>query len=534
MTAAAPALVTLLLLSATSLRASNDSFAEATDLSNEPLQITRFIGGTGTAESGEPAHVGAPAAQSFWFQWKPSFSGPVGFGEWLNGTGSRLAVYTGDSLATLVPVAQGTERVFFSAVAGVRYHLVIDSAGTDVIYLRGYPPGGSDEMADATVIPATLPRHIQGNNIFATAAPTDEDWHPDYPPTSTVWWKWTAPATGAIRIDTRLSDFGTMIWVGERPPAGSLARVAVGFDAAAFPVTAGNDYFFSIDQSGGGPGTIDFWLDAIPPVPPANDAIANAVDLGSATIACDGGWIRFATPEAGLPNEDPGYPEWGIVGDHTLWWKWTCPHSGHYRFSLHGSDGAQQINVYTGTPALLGFAGGTENADGVRLAATAGTTYWIQVRDWRKFASRTEINIHPAETEPAYFTHFSRRGLIRLRGTQRHPAADPDGDGFTNELEFACGANPEEHRPDDPLLPHLLPTGTGGWKFQWYHDTGYTLSPAVDVTLQGKVALSPAGPWVTTATFGDPATGATFLHLPAANRAFARLELVDPNWQLPP
>lgn len=533
MTAAAPVLATLLLLSATPLRASNDSFAEATDLSSETLQISRYIAGAGTAESGEPAHAGSPAAESFWFQWEASSSGPIAFGEWINGTNSRLAVYTGDSLATLVPVAQGIGRVFFPAVAGVRYRLVIDSPGADSIYLRGYPAGGGDDIADATILPATLPQHARGNNIFATAAPTDEAWFPDHDPTSTVWWKWTAPTSGAIRIDTRLSDFGPLIWVGERAPGGSLVRVATGYDAAAFPVTAGYDYFISFDEFSG-PGTVDFWLDAMPTGPPANDALANAVDLGSAAIVCDGGWIRFATPEAGAPDEDLGYPQWGIEGDHTLWWKWSCPQSGHYRFSLQGSDGSQVISVYNGTPALLGSLGGAEHPDGVRIAVTAGTTYWIQVRDWRKFASRTEINIHPAETEPAYFPHFARRGLIRLRGSQRHPAADPDGDGFANELEFACGANPEEYRPDDPLLPHLLPNGPGAWKFQWYHDTTYTHMPAIRPTLVGKVALSPAGPWVTTATFVDPATGGTLLNLPVGARAFARLEFNDPNWQLPP
>ena len=51
MTAAAPVLATFLLLSATSLRASNDSFAEATDLSSETLQVSRYVPGAGTAES---------------------------------------------------------------------------------------------------------------------------------------------------------------------------------------------------------------------------------------------------------------------------------------------------------------------------------------------------------------------------------------------------------------------------------------------------------------------------------------------------
>jgi hypothetical protein len=58
--------------------------------------------------------------------------------------------------------------------------------------------------------------------------------------------------------------------------------------------------------------------------------------------------------------------------------------------------------------------------------------------------------------------------------------------------------------------------------------------PAIRPTLVGKVALSPAGPWVTPTPSNDPATGATLLILPVATRAFARLEFSDPNWLLPP
>lgn len=529
---AARLLACLLLFAGQALpvRADNDNFAEATDLATFTLPYTGWVGGSGTAETGEPAHAGSPAANSYWFHWKAPASSPCIFREYLNGSASRIAIYTGDTLTSLTLVAQGTGRVFFPATAGVVYRIAIDSPSSDVVQFKPYPVGGADDIASAEPITGTLPLRVKGNNALATPAPTDEDWHPEFHPTATVWWVWTAPSSGAVRLDARYSDFGTRLTAYERAPGGSPVRCGAGYEATGMPVTAGNDYLFCIDAIGD-PGEIGFWLEWFPATVPPNDHIANATDLGSPRVACDGEWIYFATAEAGLPNEDTGNPQWGIPGDHSLWWKWTCPQTGTYRFSLLGSDGIATINVYTGSPALLGFLAGTENPGGVRIAVTAGTTYWIQIVDWRKFALRTELNIHPAATEPRYFDTFSRRSIFRLYGHQRHPDADPDGDGFSNELEFACAANPEVHSPHDLNLPHLLPHTSGGWKLQWAQDTTYlTGSPGAPVTLTGKVALNPAGPWVTTGVLTDPDTGRRVIVLPTAPKAFARLELNDPNW----
>jgi hypothetical protein len=516
------------------VRADSDKFAEATDLAAFTLPYIGFVGGSGTAEVGEPAHAGSPAAHSYWFQWKAPASSPCIFREYVNGSASRIAIYTGDSLTSLTLVAQGVERVFFAATEGVIYRIAIDSPTFDVVQFKPYPVGGGDEIASATPITGSLPLRVNGNNALATAAPTDEDWHPDFHPKATVWWLWTAPASGAIRLDARYCDFSTRLTAYERAPGDSPVRSGAGFETTGMPVKAGYDYLFCID-SVGDPGEIGFWLEWFPTTAPPNDNIANATDLGSPRVACDGEWIYYATPEAGAPNEDLGYPQWGIPGDHTLWWKWTCPQSGTYRFSQLGSDGSAAINVYTGTPGALSIIAGLELPEGVRIPVTTGTTYWIQIKDWKKTALRAELNIHPAATEPRYFTNFANRGVFRLYGPQRHPDADPDGDGFSNEIEFACASNPEVYDPNDPNLPHLLPHTSGGWKLQWDEDTTYlTSTPGEPISLAGKFALDLAGPWTNPGVFRDPVTNRRLVVLPTATRAFARLELNDPNWDPAP
>ena len=512
------------------VRADNDKFAEATDLAAFTLPYIGYVGGTGTAEVGEPAHAGSPAAHSYWFHWKAPSSSPCIFREYVNGSASRIAIYTGNSLTSLTLVAQGTERVFFAATEGVTYRIAIDSPNFDVVQFKPYPIGGGDEIASATPITGTLPLRVNGNNALATSSATDEDWHPEFHPKATVWWVWTAPNDGAVRLDSRYCDFGPRLTTYERKPGGDPVRVGAGYDATGTAVKGDYDYLFCIDTVGD-PGEIGLWLEWFPTTAPPNDNIANAIDLGSTRVACDGGWIYFATSEAGLPQET--ITPWSQ--DHTLWWKWTCPQSGTYRFSQHGSDGYAAINVYTGTPGALSIITGLEGPDGVRIPVTAGTTYWIQIKDQWQRTLRSELNIHPAATEPRYFTYFDDRGIFRLYGSQRHPDADPDGDGFSNEIEFACASNPEVYNPNDPNLPHLLPHTSGSWKLQWAEDTTYlTGTPGEPISLAGKFALDLSGPWINPGVFRDPVTNRRLVVLPTAAKAFARLDLNDPNWNPAP
>jgi hypothetical protein len=533
MSFAARLLACLILFTGASLRADNDFFAQAIDLNSVTLPYYGWVGGSGTAETGEPAHAGSPAVSSHWFKWTATATSACIVREFMNHSASRIAIYTGDTLTNLILVAQGTRRVFFPVTQGVTYHIAIDSLSSDLVHFEVYPPGGADDIAAAEPIIGNLPLRVRGNNALATAAPSDDDWHPDFHPTATVWWKWTAPASGKIRLDARNCDFGPRLTTYERIPGGSPVRGTVGYEAAGIHVTAGNEYLFCIDTTGD-PGEVSFWLEWFPDAPPPNDDIANATDLGSALVACDGGWIFNATPQSGLPDEWIGYPQWNIPGDRTLWWKWTCPQSGPYRFSLNGSDGWPKVNVYTGSPDLLSLVVGTDSRNETTASVSAGTTYWIQVNDYRKTTTRAELNIHPAHTEPSYFNQFTFRGIFRLYGPQRHPDADPDGDGWSNQIEFACGSNPEVHAPNDPNLPHLLPHA-GAWKLQWAEDTSYTTTyPGQPIILTGKVALSPAGPWVNATLSEDPDTRRKFILLPGGTRAFARLELYDPNWKTGP
>ncbi|MES2923884.1 MAG: hypothetical protein V4819_20185 [Verrucomicrobiota bacterium] len=512
-----------------------DQFANALDLSDRVLTYTGYYGTAATAEPGEPAHAGSPAAHSVWFQYAAPADGVYAFGEWTNGSSARIAIYTGSAVTALTRVAQGVTRVVFKMQAGVRYHIALDTEGPDVYFLRAYPTGGADEMADALAIPADLPQRVHGNNMLATRSPTDEDLRPPYAPQYTVWWRWTAPATGAVRLDGRDSDFGPMVDVYEQVPGGTQIKKNTGLQTFGMLVTAGYQYWFRFDQfMDYGPGEINFWLEWMPTTPPPNDNIAAAIDLGNAPVACDGGWIFFATPEAGLPQEYMGLPQYGIPGDRTIWWKWTCPRSGHYRFSPRGSDWAPELLVYTGTPPAISIITGLQDPDGVRIQATAGVQYWVKLRDGQFRCTRSELNIHPAETETAYFKELDNRAMFRLQGAQRHPDADPDGDGICNQIELAFFTRPDSADFDNPRLPRLVSAGTGLWKLRWSPYSSYLTSPqGADLKLEAQTTSDLSGPWQTPPRLTE-GTDIYSVMLPSGPRGFARLSLTDPNLALPP
>ena len=524
-------LVTLLLCSGRLM--ADDAFANATVVSQEQLPYFDFLSDTGTAEPGEPAHAGSPAMESRWIRWTAAETQPCRFEEFLNSGTARLAVYTGNTLATLTPVAQGTGSIAFLANANTTYHLVVDSPGADVIGLTPFPPGGEDENANAQPISGPLPLHVSGNNILATVAKDDEDWLPFYPPIATVWWSWTSDTNGFIRMDARRSNIDARLTLYEKSPGGALVRVAIGVDIAVFDAIKGTEYLICVDSTEG-TGRIEFVLQPVPPDPPSNDDVGKARDLGNASLICDGEWIHHATAEAGVPFESLGMPEFGLPGDRTLWWKWTCPASGTYRVSQLGSDRASDILIYTGTPATGNVAATSNSPEGTLLNATSGTLYWIQIKTIAPHAVRTEINLHPATHEPGYFQTLIDRGHFALQGPDRHPTADPDGDGFANEIEIACGSNPELSDAQHPGLPKLLPH-LGGLKLQWRRNNTYlTGGPGLPILLRGKTSTSLTGPWSQPTESEGATSDIRFILLPGPTRGFARLELHNPNWLLAP
>ncbi len=87
---------------------------------------------TASIETGEPQHAGKVVGKTLWLSWRPLLGGIAKIRTLGSTFDTVVAVYTGESLSTLVPVAAdddgggfGTSAVAFNAVAGTEYHIAI-------------------------------------------------------------------------------------------------------------------------------------------------------------------------------------------------------------------------------------------------------------------------------------------------------------------------------------------------------------------------------------------------------------------------
>jgi hypothetical protein len=108
--------------------------------------ITRAESGTllglnllATLESGEPRHANKPGGHSLWMTWHAPASGIATFNTLGSLFDTVLAVYSGNELTALTPIAANdddgglfTSRVRFNALAGEKYHIAVDGFGLAV------------------------------------------------------------------------------------------------------------------------------------------------------------------------------------------------------------------------------------------------------------------------------------------------------------------------------------------------------------------------------------------------------------------
>ncbi len=107
---------------------------------------------------------------------------------------------------------------------------------------------------------------------------------------------------------------------------------------------------------------------------PRNDSFTNATVLTGAAVNVVA-TNTYATKEAGEPKHA------GIVGGHSVWWRWTAPQFGNVAIHSTGSSFPLALAVYTGNTLtnLTPIAGFIGNPAQVSFSASAGTNYAIAV-----------------------------------------------------------------------------------------------------------------------------------------------------------
>lgn len=116
----------------------------------------------------------------------------------------------------------------------------------------------NDAFANRTLLNGSSRLTVQTDNTAATFEP-DEPAHAGHPAAKSLWWSWTAPASGALNLTTEGSSFDTLLAVYT---GSTLAGLQVAASNAAspslvrFPVIVGTAYHIAVDGKDGASGSV--------------------------------------------------------------------------------------------------------------------------------------------------------------------------------------------------------------------------------------------------------------------------------------
>lgn len=244
-------------------------------------------------------------------------------------------------------------------------------------------PPENDAFANRLLLSGSYPIEVSATQVDATKE-FGEPNHAGSPGGKSVWWTWTAPATGWCRVDVLDWPFvpsgSPLIGIYTGSNLGTLAAVPTFAEAAnfrSFYGTSGVTYQIAVDSSA--PSAVATFKVKVryPLPPPANDNFADRTAL-SGTFAKVTGYNDYATKETGEPSHA------GNLGGKSVWYSWTAPSSGNFSAYLQTYPGfvGNLFAIYTGsgvgslTPvASVGFT----NPSSLTFNATAGTQYQFAI-----------------------------------------------------------------------------------------------------------------------------------------------------------
>jgi hypothetical protein len=391
----------------------NDPFSAPTAVSALPAQFTAITDIAAT-EPGEPttfACDGAPVtvSRTVWYAFTPTASGWVAVDTFGSSFDTVVAVYTGNALISLTPVACSNNssgriqsHAVFNAAAGVTYRIQIGGAnggfGNLVARFTTAPPPPPNDAFAAALLVTTLPTQVTAATDTASTEPGE--------PTllnctgavfanqaigTTVWYQFTPLATTAVAVDTIGSSFNTVVAVYTGAALSSLTPVVCNDNSQAttqsrvsFTAQAGVTYRIQIGGASGSFGNLVARFGTAS-LPPPNDNLAAAIPV-TALPAQFTAVTDAATTE---PNE-PTAPVCGgtaVPIGNTVWYTFTPAVTVPLTIDTIGSNFDTVVAVYTGPLGPFrqpDVACNDDLAPGVTQSrvsflATAGITYQIQI-----------------------------------------------------------------------------------------------------------------------------------------------------------
>jgi Ca2+-binding RTX toxin-like protein len=372
----------------------NDELAGAIDFSSEPLPYTSTVD---TTEATTPTDEVAPSCtysdgRSVWYRYTAPADGylKADIGSSYYATG--IAAYTGSAPSAGTEVACNASKLNFKVRGGETYTILVRDGYSGSVSLtasEGVAPPANDDFAAAKVID----RLSFSDTVDMTYA-TKEDADPipscNYATGSTVWYSYTPSADGYVQAETPGSYYSALAVYTGSP--GSFDQVACDQSHVNFKVHAGVTYYFMVrDQYGYTAGLTFTASDGVPPPPNDDFADARSFDVPST----DSVNAKYATAE----SDDPS-PTCQYAGGATAWYTHTATADGWVELDTSASGYSNAVAVYTGSRGSLNEVA-CDSGYPVRFHATAGTRYYVMVRDLYGYSGDLTFTARTTDPPPA-------------------------------------------------------------------------------------------------------------------------------------
>lgn len=363
--------------------ATNDSFELRGVLQGLPVEAGASIAGA-THEAGEPNPQGVSPGASLWWEWVAPAEGPVAFSGWGDSVLPRVSVFTGTALTNLTVVASayggvnGTEGGF-RAVSGRAYFIAVDAAGQPAgrVGLALAPGPENDDFDRRIRLDGTAAEGA--SMLFGSTLEPGEPVHGAAGERASVWWEWTATASGSVSVHAEAPYAGVTVAVYTGSTLGTLVRLAGDSDGdgwyaqVSVPVTAGETLCIAVASASAGRSSVRLILQP----GPANDAFAVRTPLPPGEA-----WQNGTTLGALTEAEEPSFGLGPIR--NSVWYEWSPDRTCGWELRVWAGDAEATATVAAGdsleTLVLRAQAQAARESTGaVVFRAEAGERLKVQV-----------------------------------------------------------------------------------------------------------------------------------------------------------
>jgi hypothetical protein len=341
-----------------------------------------------TPDPDQPGWMG----DTLWWSWTAPSSGRCRITNEPNAS-CAVAVFEGTAISNLVPLLDTNQFSFdrdFYAEAGATYQVALWS-----------DYGGSARLTYVSIPPndAFMTRQpLSGSNISILTTLTESTIEADEPfsweGNQSIWYTWTAPATGPFSIfansprtilgvytGSSLVDLTPVPAQAGSNPHWSWTGAAVHFDAIE-----GTSYQIQLLRE-----NLQQFTVRIAPRP-INDDFADRIDISGTNVGIGSAVGATVT-----------YDEYC---EQSIWWKWTAPSNGSYTLSTAGSDPYRLVRIrrdpyYYGEITAVCWS--TNGPSAAHFSATNGQTFSFA------FCGNSNAVIHLAEHHAPVNDNFADR-----------------------------------------------------------------------------------------------------------------------------